>query len=288
MPDGANQIGLGVQWAERGLVEERVGSQLRLLPARQAIEDVACRVRLPEQARVEFERIAQGAQDFLCGRGELLTGGDDATDLVLRLHAAFVQLGRCDVVADKHAALDHGIHAARAQWPPGDVDPQSRRRQLMLHEQLQVVERFAAHAACQREFLQTRRAIRMKEDEVALDQLRAEDMVRHRIGQHDPPLPVGNNNGVAHVVEDRLQELTLLAQRLLGLLAIGDVAHDRQHRRFAVEMNGRRVDIDIDTSPVLGAVNPFNANATGGKLRSAVDSGTRRRTPARRYRACSA
>src|SRR5205814_663657 len=64
----------------------------------------------------------------------------------------------------------------------------------------------------------------------------------------------GGYDPVAHVVEDRAQQPAMAFGGFFGLLGGGDVAHDGEHGRPAVQLNCRGVDVYRNDATVLGAM----------------------------------
>ena len=85
----------------------------------------------------------------------------------------------------------------------------------------------------------------------------AEHSARGRVGGEHPSWPgrIGHENGVARVFEQGSKTLLALAQRLLGLLALGDVTQD--HERCGQVRQDDRADFGSELRAVFAHVAQF-------------------------------
>ncbi len=165
-----------------------------------------------------------------------------------------------DIAADENHALDG---AAVAQRSAADAHPVAVRRLLVADEDLDVLDLLTADGPRQRQLGRGKGRHRIGEAQPVPERGRLARKAGGRdarapgvrgsrqgggagteeslgLGVDDQELPalVGDDDAVGHVDEDRLEQFGLFAERLLSVLALGDVAHDGEDGRLTVDDNG--------------------------------------------------
>ena len=197
--------------------------QPRPVPGRGASQPLRVRVHPPEHAEVPVQAQADGLEDLHAGLVQRIDLGQDAGGLVLGGQPPLGLLPPGDVVEDDDPALDRA--ALVPQRAAGHHDPGPVVAAGVGDVELRLVGRLAADGPHQGEILRGIGVHAIGEEDLvearplagrALDPALAEDSLGGRVEDQESPLGIGDDDAVAHAVQDRLEDPGLLAIRHLG------------------------------------------------------------------------
>ncbi len=222
-PDAARQPGPALRGDLPRHRREPREVQARPGPQRRAAQPPGTRVDPPEHAEVPAQARADRLEDPWAGLAQRVGLGQHARRLVLRRQPPLRLLAPADVVEDHHPALDRAMLVL--QRAAGGRDPRPVLAAGIGDVELRLVDRLAPHGPEQRQVLRRIQGDPIGQEDLVMprpllgrrvDPFMAEDPLRRRVEDQEPARRVGDDDPVAHAVEDRLQDAGLLAQRQLG------------------------------------------------------------------------